>query len=110
MCFGHRASQSAKERKFRKNKENQLLVFEDFQSKIIKTKEFYKIIKKFDILNSLLVLDKNSKSNIELSLRNIPNIKLTLIEYLNVYDLIKFRKIIFTISSIKKLEEKYSND
>ena len=94
----------------KKNKENQLLVFEDFQSKITKTKEFYKIIKKFDILNSLLVLDKNSKSNIELSSRNIPNIKVTLVEYLNIFDLLKFKKIIFTISSIKKLEEKYSND
>ena len=94
----------------KKNKENQLLVFEDFQSKITKTKEFYKIIKKFDILNSLLVLDKNSKSNIELSSRNIPNIKVTLVEYLNIFDLLKFKKIIFTISSIKKLEEKYLND
>ena len=94
----------------KKIKENKLIVFDDFQNKITKTREFYKIAKKFDILNSLLVLDKNSKSNIELSLRNIPNIKLTLIEYLNIYDLIKFRKIIFTISSIKKLEEKYSND
>ena len=94
----------------KKNKENQLLVIKDFQSKITKTKEFYKIIKKFDILNSLLVLDKNSKSNIELSSRNIPNIKVTLVEYLNIFDLLKFKKIIFTISSIKKLEEKYSND
>ena len=94
----------------KKNKENKLIVLEDFQNKITKTKEFYKVVKKFDFLNSLLVLDKNSKSNIELSARNIPSIKITLIEYLNIFDLLKFKKIIFTISSIKKLEEKYLND
>jgi len=85
-----------------------LLVFNDFNSEIKKTKEMHMIVKKFEILNSLIILDKSSKEKIEKSIKNIPNIKVTDINHFSTFDLIKFKKIVFTESSIKELEKKYS--
>ena len=66
------------------------------------------IFKKFEINHSLIILDKNSKEKIEKSVRNIPNIKVTDINHFSAYDLVKFKKVIFTESSIKELEKRYS--
>ena len=91
-----------------KNKNNDLLIFNDFSKEIKKTKDMSLIIKKFEITNSLIVLDKNSKDKIEKSVRNIPNIKLTDINHFSTFDIVKFKKIVFTESAIKELEKKYS--
>ena len=66
------------------------------------------ILKKFEISNSIIILDKNSKDKIEKSIRNIPNIKVTDINHFSAFDIVKFKKIVFTESSIKELEKKYS--
>ena len=91
-----------------KNKNNDLLIFSDFSSEIKKTKEMSIILKKFEINDSLIILDKNSKQNIEKSARNIPNIKITDINHFSAFDLVKFKKIVFTESSVKELEKRYS--
>ena len=62
---------------------------------------------KFEILNSLIILDKLSKSKIEKSIRNIPNIKVTDINHFSAFDIVKFKKIVFTESSLKELEKRY---
>ena len=90
-----------------KIKNKNLLVFSDFASDIKKTKEMNIIIKKFQITNSLIILDKNSKNKIEKSIRNIPNVKATDINHFSAFDLIKFEKIVFTESSVKELEKRY---
>ena len=66
------------------------------------------ILKKFQILNSLIILDKTSKEKIEKSIRNIPNIKVTDINHFSAFDIIKFKKIVFTESSVKELEKRYA--
>ena len=91
-----------------KNNDNNLLVFSDFNNEIKKTKEMHSIIKKFEITNSLIVLDKNSKEKIEKSARNIPNVKVTDINHFSAFDIVKFKKVVFTESSIKELEKRYS--
>ena len=91
-----------------KNVNKNLLIFNDFINEIKKTKEMYSIIKKFEINNSLIILDKNSKNKIEKSIRNIPNIKVTDINHFSAFDIVKFKKIVFTESSIKELEKRYS--
>ena len=91
-----------------KNINKNLLIFNDFNKEIKKTKEMYSIVKKFNILNALIILDKNSKSKIEKSTRNIPNIKITDINHFSSFDIIKFKKIVFTESSIKELEKRYT--
>ena len=91
-----------------KVKNNNLIVFNDFNNEIKKTKEMNLIIKKFELSNSLIILDKSSKDKINKSIRNIPNIKVTDINHFSAYDVVKFRKIVFTESSIKELEKRYS--
>jgi len=91
-----------------KNNNKDLLIFSDFSSEIKKTKEMQSIIKKFQIDNSLIVLDKNSKDRIEKSARNIPNIKVTDVNHFSAFDIVKFKKIVFTETSIKELEKRYS--
>tara|TARA_X000000368_G_scaffold373361_1_gene324312 strand:+ start:762 stop:1385 length:624 start_codon:yes stop_codon:yes gene_type:complete len=91
-----------------KNKDKNLIVFSDFVSEIKKTKEMYSIVKKFEILNSIIILDKISKEKIEKSIRNIPNIKVTDINHFSAFDLVKFEKVVFTESSVKELEKRYS--
>ena len=91
-----------------KIKNKNLLVFSDFDSEIKKTKKMSSILKKFEILNSLIILDKPSKDRIEKSIKNIPNIKVTDINHFSAFDIIKFKKIVFTESSVKQLEKRYA--
>jgi len=90
-----------------KTKSKNLLIFSDFNSEIKKTKQMSTIIKKFEITNSLIILDKSSKEKIEKSIRNIPNVKVTDINHFSAFDMIKFNKIVFTESSVKELEKRY---
>tara|TARA_S200000501_G_scaffold294468_1_gene280221 strand:- start:459 stop:1085 length:627 start_codon:yes stop_codon:yes gene_type:complete len=85
-----------------------LIVFSDFNNDIKKTKEMSTIIKKFEISNSLIILDKTSLEKIEKSIRNIPNIKVTDINHFSAFDIVKFKKVVFTESSVKELEKRYS--
>ena len=84
-----------------------LVVFNDFNSEIKKTKQMNIIVKKFEITNSLIILDKQSKEKIEKSIRNIPNIKVTDVNHFSAFDVIKFKKVVFTESSVKELEKRY---
>ena len=91
-----------------KNKDKNLIILSDFNSEIKKTKDMSLIIKKLEITNSLIILDKNSKDKIEKSVRNIPNVKVTDVSHFSAFDIVKFKKIVFTESSVKELEKKYS--
>ena len=90
-----------------KNKNKNLIIFNDFNNEIKKTKEMNNIVKKFEITNSLIILDKKSKDKIEKSARNIPNIKITDVNHFSAFDIIKYKKIVFTESSLKELEKRY---
>ena len=91
-----------------KNKYNNLIVTDDFEKEIKKTKEMFSILSSLNAKNSLLLLDKSSKNNIFRSSRNIPNIKVTDINHFSSYDITKYKKLLLTLSSIKELEKKYS--
>ena len=91
-----------------KNNLKDLIVFNDFSKEIKKTKEMDIILKKFQITNSIIILDKTSKEKIEKSIRNIPNIKVTDINHFSAFDIIKFKKVVFTETSIKELEKRYT--
>ena len=91
-----------------KNKNKNLIILSDFSNEIKKTKEMYSIVKKFEFTNSLLIVDKNSMSKIEKAVRNIPNIKITDINHFSAFDMIKYKKVVLTESSVKELEKRYS--
>ena len=122
IAHGPKGETSYKKRKLNKSEKKQsiaslfsekiknknLLIFDDFVSEIKKTKEMNIIIKKFDITNSLIILDKTSKNKIEKSIRNIPNIKVTDVNHFSAFDIVKFKKVVFTESSVKELEKRYA--
>ena len=91
-----------------KYKSNSLFVIEDFKKEIEKTKLFNQFLEKNKLKNSLIILDKNSKIKIIKSVRNIPNLKIIEQEGVNIYDLLKYKNVIFTITSIKILQDRIS--
>ena len=91
-----------------KNTKNDLIVTKDFDQEIKKTKEIFAFLKKLNATKSLIVLDKKSKQNIFRSTKNIPNLKITDTNHFSSYDLLKYKKLLLTVSSIKEIEKKYS--
>ena len=89
-----------------KNKLNSLFVLEDFKNEIKKTKLFNNFLLKMKLKNSVIISDKNSKTKIIKSARNIPNIKVIEEQGANAYDLLKYKNVIFTASSIKSFQER----
>ena len=91
-----------------KNKIKSLFVVADITQEITKTKIFNQFLKKNNLINSLIISDKSSKSKIIKSARNIPNLKIIDQEGANVYDLLKYKNVIFTTTSIKSFQDRLS--
>ena len=91
-----------------KNNLNNLLILADFKDKIKKTKDISNLLNKFSIIDALIILDKSSKDNIYKAIRNIPNIKVTDINHFSAFDIVKYKKIVFSETSVKELEKRYS--
>ena len=91
-----------------KNKLKSLFVVNDFKNEIKKTKTFNQFLEKNNLKDSLIITDKDSKSKIFKSTRNIPNLKVIDQEGANVYDILKYKNVIFTTSSIKNFQERVS--
>jgi len=91
-----------------KNNTNSLFIIEDFKSEIKKTKLFNKFLEKCKLNNSLIISDKVSKLKIIKSARNIPNLKIIDQVGANVYDILKYKNVVFTTSSIKSFQDRVS--
>ena len=91
-----------------KCKTNALYVVDDFKEEIKKTKLFNNFLEKFKLKNSLIISDENSKKKIIKSARNIPNLKIVDQAGANAYDLLKYKNVIFTTSSIKLFQDRVS--
>ncbi|MCX7769982.1 MAG: 50S ribosomal protein L4 [Proteobacteria bacterium] len=89
-----------------KNKENKLFIIDDIKLPEIKTKHFSSILKAFNINNTLLVIPEKNKE-VELSARNIPNVKVLCTDSLNVYDVMKYENIMLHKQSLEKIEGVY---
>ena len=91
-----------------KNQSKELFVVSDFKNEIKKTKLFNEFLKKNKLTNSLLISDKNSTLKIIRSVKNIPNLKIIDEQGTNAFDLLKYKNVIFTISSIKLFQDRVS--
>lgn len=86
---------------------NALMIVDKIELDQIKTKAFADIVKNIDADKALIVSDKGN-TNLELSARNIPGIKVMPTEGLNVYDILKYDKLLIIESSIKGIEGRFS--
>ena len=94
----------------KKNNQKSLHILDDIKSEIKKTKDFNNFLKLNKIENVVLISDENSYKNIYKSARNIKNLKILLEAGTNVYDLLKYKNVIFTTSSISNLQKRILNE
>jgi large subunit ribosomal protein L4 len=86
-----------------KLKSESLVVLDRFELDQIKSKEFFRVMDALSTKNALVVTEKKNEI-LELSARNIPNIKVLRVEGLNVYDILKHENVVLLESSIKSIE------
>ncbi|MBR0039346.1 MAG: 50S ribosomal protein L4 [Lachnospiraceae bacterium] len=87
-------------------KDNNFMVIDELKLNEIKTKNFQKVLDNLKLNKSLVVLETNDK-NLIYSARNIPNVKTSVVNELNVYDILKYEKVLITKNAVKNVEEVY---
>ena len=90
-----------------KVEEKELIVVDKLELKEIKTKEMVKVLDNLKTKKAIIVLSEKNL-NVQASARNIENIKTTLVNTINVFDLLKYDNLVITEEAIKKLEEVYA--
>ena len=94
----------------KKNSDKNLYILADVKKEIKKTKEFNKFLLKNKLKNILIISDEDSLKNINKSARNIKDLKLIKHEGTNIYDLFKYKNVIITSTSVKKIQERVLNE
>ena len=90
-----------------KVKDGNLVVVDKLELNEIKTKNMVNVLNSLNVKKALIMLnDKNL--NVQASSRNIENVKTTLVNTINVYDLLKYDSLVITQEAIKKIEEVYA--
>ena len=88
--------------------ENNLVVVDSLPLKEIKTKEMVKALSNLKVEGKALIMLSEKNENVQKSARNIDGVKTTLVGTINVYDLLKYNKLVLTLDTVKKLEEVYA--
>jgi large subunit ribosomal protein L4 len=83
--------------------ENDLMVLDQLELDQIKTKDFVSVLNALKLNNALIVTD-NTNDHLELSSRNVPHVKVLRSEGLNVYDILKYRKLVLLEPAVKHIE------
>ncbi|TGY96281.1 50S ribosomal protein L4 [Petralouisia muris] len=87
--------------------ESKFIVLEDLSLDEIKTKKFKEVLNNLKVNKALVVL-KESNQNVVLSARNIPAVKTTVANSLNVYDILKYDTVVITKDAVSAIEEVYA--
>ena len=88
--------------------ENELVVVDSLPLKDIKTKEMVKALSNLKVEGKALLMLPEKNETVQKSAINIKGVKTTLVETINVYDLLKYNKLVVTEDTVKKLEEVYA--
>ena len=94
----------------KKNSDKSLHILADVKERIKKTKNLINFLEKNKLSNVLIISDNDSMKNINKSARNIKNVKLIRDEGTNIYDLFKYKNVMITSSSAKKIQERVLNE
>ena len=94
----------------KKHKEKSLHILADVKKEVKKTKEFNKFLEKNNLTNVLIISDTDTLKNINKSARNIKDLKLINDSGTNIYDLFKYKHVIMTSTSAKKIQERILNE
>ena len=88
--------------------ENNLVVVDKLQFKEIKTKQMVNALANLKVEGKALVVLPEKDLNVQKSAKNIEGVKTTLTNTINVYDLLKYNKLLLTVDSVKAIEEVYA--
>ena len=88
--------------------ENNLIVLDNLSFKEIKTKNMVKALEALKVEGKTLIVLPEKNENVQKSARNIKEVKTSLVNTINVYDLLKYNKLVLTVDSVKNLEEVYA--
>jgi large subunit ribosomal protein L4 len=94
----------------KKNYDKNLFVLSDVKKEIKKTKEFNAFLEKNNLNNVIIISDTDTMKNINKSARNIKDIKLIYETGANIYDMMKYKNVLITQSSLKNLEKRILNE
>ena len=86
-----------------KLKEDNIIVLDKFELDKIKTKEFLSVMGALNTKNALIITEKENK-NLELSSRNIPEIKVLRVEGMNVHDILKYKRLVLLEASLEPIK------
>ena len=81
-----------------------IIVFDELNIAEAKTKEMVKVLSAVNVESALVVLPE-SDATVERATSNIPGVKTTLVGTLNVYEILKYDKLILTKGALDKVEE-----
>ena len=88
--------------------ENNLVVVDNMKFDEIKTKNMVSALNNLKVKGKTLIVLPEKNENVQKSARNIEGVKTTLVNTINVYDLLKYNKLILTVDAVKSLEEVYA--
>jgi large subunit ribosomal protein L4 len=86
-----------------KLRENELVVLDQFELDEIKTKKIVDVLKTLKLVSALIVTERHN-NHLELSSRNVPDVKVLRSEGLNVYDILKYRMLVLLEPAVKNIE------
>ncbi len=85
-----------------------LFVIDHFNLDQVKTRELKSVLDALDLNDLLIVSDAQDDTNLELSSRNIPQVKVIKTAGLNVYDILKYKNLLLVESSIQNIQGRLS--
>ena len=88
--------------------ENNLVVVDAMNFDAIKTKNMVSALSNLKVEGKTLIVLPEKNENVQKSARNIEGVKTSLVNTINVYDLLKYNKLILTVDAVKNLEEVYA--
>ena len=88
--------------------ENNLVVVDALSFDEIKTQKMVKALDALKVEGKTLIVLPEKNENVQKSARNIEGVKTSLVNTINVYDLLKYNKLVLTVDSVKNLEEVYA--
>ena len=94
----------------KKNYDNNLFILSDVKKEIKKTKEFNSFLIKNNLTNVIIISDLETLKNINKSARNIKNLKIINEAGANIFDMMKYKNVLLTQSSVKNLEKRILNE
>ena len=88
--------------------ENNLVVVDQFDLKEIKTKQMATAMKNLKVAEKALIMLPTGDEKVQKSARNLEGVRTSSVATINVFDLLKYKKLVVTVDAVKKLEEVYA--